>query len=71
MAKMSVKQYAEARGITTVAVCKAIRGGHRVPGVVRHEKYGGTYILIVNEVKLNEFITCQSRKNKRGKRMAA
>lgn len=58
---MSVKEYAEYRtthgnSITVAAVTKAIRKGHRTPGVWDYEMYGGTYILHVDVKELNSFL---------------
>lgn len=49
MKRMSVQEYAQARGITPQAVTKAIRKGHAVSGVDSYELFGGVYILYVNE----------------------
>lgn len=54
--KMSTTQYAELRGMSVGAVCKAIRKGHRTPGVVHYEMYGGTYILTVDEKILKKYL---------------
>lgn len=51
---MTTKQYAAARGITEGAVRKAIKLGHRLPGVTRREKFGTAHVLYVNVDKLSK-----------------
>lgn len=46
--KMTVSQYAALRGIGPSAVRKAIKLGHRLPGVNRREKFGDQHVLYVN-----------------------
>lgn len=50
--KMTTKQYAGARGITEGAVRKAIKLGHRLPGVTRREKFGTAHVLYVDIKKM-------------------
>lgn len=46
--RMTTKQYAKARGISEGAVRKAIKLGHRLPGVTRREKFETAHVLYVN-----------------------
>jgi len=46
--KLTSKQYAAMRGISDAAVRKAIKMGHKLPGVVRREKFGRAHVLIVD-----------------------
>lgn len=43
--KLSVTQYAKARGITRQGVLKQIKHGRSLPNVTKYEKVGETYIL--------------------------
>lgn len=43
--KISVTQYAEIRGITRQAVLKQIKKGKSLPGIIKYEKIGATYVL--------------------------
>lgn len=52
--KMTVKDYAQLRGITTPAVYKAIKLGHNMPGVTKVEKFGAAHVLHVDKNKLPE-----------------
>lgn len=59
--QMSVANYVAYRKkkgniISRVAVCKAIRLGHRTPGIKSFTKYGGTYILNVHIEELDSFL---------------
>lgn len=61
--RMSIKDYVEYRKrheysneITCIAVAKAIRMGHRTPGIKAHEKYGGTYLLYVDLAELDQYL---------------
>lgn len=59
--KMSVAEYVQLRRqsnniISQQAVTKAMRKGHRTPGIVFYEMYGGTYILHVDVEELNSFL---------------
>lgn len=61
MEKMSIADYVAYRKrkknkITGQAVCKAIRMGHRTPGIKKAEMYGGTYVLDVDLVELNTYL---------------
>lgn len=61
MTKMSVADYVAYRktkgnNITCQAVTKAIREKHRTPGIKRTEKYGGTYILHVDLLELDNYL---------------
>lgn len=49
MEKMTVQQYADLRQIGASAVRKAILFNHRLPGVVRREKFGKAHVLIVDK----------------------
>ena len=48
MKTLSVTEYAEIRGISRQAVLKRI-GKSDLPGVIKYEKVGSTYILTVDE----------------------
>lgn len=48
---MTVKQYADLRGIGDAAVRKAIKLGHSLPGVTRREKFGRVHVLYVDPKK--------------------
>jgi len=50
--KMTTNQYAAARGITASAVRKAIKLGHKLPGVTRREKFGRDHVLYVDTKKI-------------------
>jgi len=54
--KMTVKEYARMRNITPGAVHKALRKGHKTPGIVNFDMYGGTYILYVDKKFLRGII---------------
>lgn len=59
--KMSVADYVAYRkkqknNITCQAVTKAIRMRHRTPGITKVEMYGGTYILHVNILELDNYL---------------
>jgi hypothetical protein len=59
--QMSIKEYVAYRKaagniITTIAVAKAIRMGHRTPGIMSYDKYGGTYLLYVSLQELDSFL---------------
>jgi len=43
--KLSVTQYAKARGITRQAVLKQIAHGRLLPNVISYEKIGETWLL--------------------------
>lgn len=49
---MSCKDYADLRKISPAAVSKAIKLGHRLPGVTSIKKFSRFYVLNVNELKL-------------------
>jgi hypothetical protein len=58
---MSVTEYVKYRKskknkITTQAITKAIRLNHRTPGIIKTEMYGGTYVLYVNKVELDNYL---------------
>jgi len=48
---MSCKDYADLRKISPAAVSKAIKLGHRLPGVTSIKKFSRFYVLNVNELK--------------------
>lgn len=50
---MSCKDYADLRKISPAAVSKAIKLGHRLPGVTSIKKFSRFYVLNVNELKVN------------------
>jgi uncharacterized membrane protein len=54
--KMTVNEYAEARGVGSSAVRKAIILGHALPGVVKREKFGNAHVLHVDKKILNKFL---------------
>lgn len=45
---MTVKQYAELRGITPQAVGQAIKKGHNLPGVTEVNTFGKAWVLTVD-----------------------
>lgn len=47
--RITVKEYAELRGITTGAVRKAIKLGHTLQNVERREKFGKSHVIYVTE----------------------
>jgi len=51
---MSTAEYAKIRGTSSQAVTKAIRLGHKTPGLIRYETFGGSYILYVNPFKITK-----------------
>lgn len=58
---MSIKQYIEYRQkkknrVTNQAITKALRLNHKVPGLISHSMYGGTYVLQVDIEELNNFL---------------
>jgi len=63
LTRMSIKDYVEYRefDITTVAVAKAIRLGHRTPGIKQYEKIGGTYLLYVDITELDTYLVCNKK----------
>lgn len=63
LTRMTIKDYVEYRDydITAVAVAKAIRMGHRTPGVQQYEKIGGTYLLYVDLVELDTYLVCNKK----------
>lgn len=63
LTRMTIKDYVEYRDfdITTVAVAKAIRLGHRTPGVKQYEKIGGVYFLYVDLKELDTFLVCNNK----------
>lgn len=54
MEKMTVQQYAKLRGIHDAAVRKAIKLGHKLPGVTRRAKFGKSHVLHVDKIKLEK-----------------
>lgn len=52
MKRMTIQEYATLRGITKQAVGKQIKNNRALPGVKKHEKYGRTFVLIVDESKI-------------------
>jgi len=66
---MSVKEYVEHRNlkgnkISAQAVTKAIRKGHRTPGITNYDMYGGTYILHVDIKELDSFLVAIKKPTK-------
>lgn len=61
--KLSVTQYAQARGITRQAVLKQIKHGRSLPFVSEYEKIGETYFLHTSYT--NQHITINSPKPKK------
>lgn len=63
LTRMTIKEYVEYRDydITTIAVAKAIRQGHRTPGIKEYEKIGGTYLLYVDIAELDTFLVCNKK----------
>lgn len=61
--RMTIKDYIDYRKtkgnvISSVAVAKAIRLGHRTPGIKTREKIGKTWLLYVDVIELDEFLVC-------------
>lgn len=59
--RMTIKEYVDYRKtkkntISRIAVAKAIRMGHRTPGIKNHEKIGKTYLLYVDLLELDSFL---------------
>lgn len=52
MPKMTTSEYAAFRGIGDAAVRKAIKMKHRLPGVIKMEKFGKVHVLHVNKTKV-------------------
>jgi len=54
---MTVQEYAIARGLKfDSSVRKAIKFGHKLPGVLRLEKFGHAHVLIVDERVLAKYL---------------
>lgn len=59
--RMTIRDYIEYRWskgniISNVAVAKALRMGHRTPGIKTFEKIGKTYLLYVNLEELDAYL---------------
>lgn len=59
--RMTIKDYVDYRKnkrntISRIAVAKAIRMGHRTPGIKAREKIGKTWLLYVDTAELDEFL---------------
>lgn len=54
--KMTVQEYADARGVVSSAVRKAIKLGHAMPGLVKREKFGNAHVLHVDKKILKKFL---------------
>lgn len=52
MTKMTVQEYAVLRKIGDSAVRKAIKLNHKLPGVVKLEKFGRAHVLHVDKRKI-------------------
>lgn len=66
---MSVKEYVDHRmlhgnKISAQAVTKAIRKGHRTPGITDYDMYGGTYVLHVDIKELNTYLVAIKKPTK-------
>ena len=60
--RMTTSDYAEARSISPQAVCKAIKKGHRLPGVETWEIVGkNTYLFYVNLEQLKKFVNSKKQ----------
>lgn len=53
---MTIADYAEHRGIGPSAVRKAIKFGHKMPGVVKRTKFGSNHVLHVDKKILKKFL---------------
>lgn len=54
--RMTTAEYAGKRGIGASAVRKAIKMGHKLPGVEKHEKFGRDHVLYVDTKKLKKIL---------------
>lgn len=54
--KMTVSQYAGERNIGPGAIRKAIKLGHKMPGVVKREKFGNAHVLHVDKKILKKYL---------------
>lgn len=54
--KMTVAQYAKARGVGSSAIRKAILLGHAMPGLIRREKFGNAHVLHVDKKILKKYL---------------
>lgn len=52
--KITVKEYAELRGITVQAVRKAIRMKHNMPGVQNVDNFGKAHVIRVSDYWLRK-----------------
>lgn len=52
--EMGVKEYADLRGISQPAVIKAIKLGHKLPGVTGKKRFGSIHVLTVDKKKLTK-----------------
>lgn len=54
--EMTIADYADKRGIGASAVRKAILKGHKMPGVIKREKFGNAHVLHVDKKILKKFL---------------
>lgn len=56
METITVKEYADLRGVTVSAVYNAIRAKFNLPGVINIKEYGKTKLLEVNKSLITKYV---------------